>query len=115
MSSISIQGISKKYVVTHREAGRGLRHAIEETARKPFRFLKSAFGRNGHTDGSEFVASEEFWALRDVSLEFKPGEAVGLIGPNGAGKSTLLKILRRIVEPTSGEVRLRGRVASLLQ
>jgi lipopolysaccharide transport system ATP-binding protein len=115
MSSISIQGISKKYVVTHREAGRGLRHAIEESVRKPFRFLTSAFGRNGHANGNGFVSKEEFWALRDVSLEFKPGEAVGLIGPNGAGKSTLLKILSRIVEPTSGEVRLRGRVASLLE
>lgn len=57
----------------------------------------------------------EFWALNDVSFEVQPGQIVGIIGRNGAGKSTLLKILSRITKQTYGEIRLRGRVASLLE
>lgn len=65
--------------------------------------------------GSAPVEREEFWALRNVSIEVPEGQVLGIIGANGAGKSTLLKVLSRITEPTEGEVRLRGRVASLLE
>ena len=58
---------------------------------------------------------EDFWALRGVTFEVKQGEVLGIIGRNGAGKSTLLKILSRITKPTEGRVRIRGRVASLLE
>ena len=63
----------------------------------------------------EQSTARDFWALRDVSFSVQPGEVVGIVGRNGAGKSTLLKLLSRITEPTSGEIVLRGRVASLLE
>jgi lipopolysaccharide transport system ATP-binding protein len=61
------------------------------------------------------VERETFWALRDVSLQVRPGEVVAIIGRNGAGKSTLLKLLARITYPTEGRIEMRGRVASLLE
>jgi ABC-2 type transport system ATP-binding protein len=60
-------------------------------------------------------ASEEFWALRDVDLSIAPGQTVGLIGANGSGKSTLLKVLAGILQPTTGERSVQGRIASLLE
>ncbi len=60
-------------------------------------------------------SKEEYWALYDVSLEVEPGEMLGIIGENGAGKSTLLKLLSRIIEPTSGQIELDGRVGALLE
>ncbi len=57
---------------------------------------------------------EYIWALRDVSFQVQQGEVLGLIGRSGAGKSTLLKILSRVTDPTAGQVKVKGRVASLL-
>jgi lipopolysaccharide transport system ATP-binding protein len=94
--------LGKRYVIRG-PGSRTLREAITGAIKAPFR----ARARTS--------AEEDFWALRDVSFDIAPGEAVGIIGRNGAGKSTLLKILSRITAPTTGEVSLRGKVASLLE
>ena len=58
---------------------------------------------------------DRFWALKDINLEVKQGDRVGIIGKNGAGKSTLLKVLSRVTAPTTGKVNVKGRIASLLE
>ncbi len=63
----------------------------------------------------DYNKNETFMALDDVSFDVKPGERVGVIGRNGAGKSTLLKLISRVTAPTSGTIRLNGRVASMLE
>jgi lipopolysaccharide transport system ATP-binding protein len=60
-------------------------------------------------------SEDRFWALRDVSFDVKQGEVLGIIGRNGAGKSTLLKIMSKVTTPTKGQIKIKGRVASLLE
>ncbi|MFI5296922.1 MAG: polysaccharide ABC transporter ATP-binding protein [Polyangiales bacterium] len=95
--------MSKRYVLSHQTGYKTLRDVLTPRA-----LVSRLFTRDPATH-------EDFWALRDVTFDVSPGEAVGIIGRNGAGKSTLLKILSRIASPTDGEIRLRGRVASLLE
>jgi homopolymeric O-antigen transport system ATP-binding protein len=65
--------------------------------------------------GGESASREEFWALRNVTFDVARGEVLGVIGANGAGKSTLLKLLSSITAPTEGEIRIRGRIAALIE
>lgn len=106
---INVEELGKQYVIDHQRAkGDDLRHAIQTALQAPFR-------RRQWRCGTVRRRKEEFWALRDVSFSVERGEAVGIIGKNGAGKSTLLKLLSRITEPTTGKIRYKGRVASLLE
>ena len=106
------ENVGKKYIIRHQaQAGGSLRERITESVLSLGRRLKPGVKDHGNSDATR----EEFWALRNVSLEIKRGEVVGLIGRNGAGKSTLLKIISRITEPTEGRISLKGRVSSLLE
>lgn len=105
---ISVKDISKCYRIG------GLLAKHQSLAETVSNFIRSPLERiremRGDTD-----ESNRFWALQNVSFDIQKGDVVGIVGRNGAGKSTLLKILSRITEPTTGEIRIRGRLASLLE
>lgn len=70
---------------------------------------------NSKIGSKQHIRNERFWALDDVNIEVRKGEAVGIIGHNGAGKSTLLKLLSRVTAPTKGQISINGRIASMLE
>lgn len=96
--AIEIEGLWKQYRLGERQSYVALRDILSDPL--------SAFRGK---------PKEEFWALKDINLKVKEGEVLGVIGKNGSGKSTLLKILTRITPPTKGQIKLHGRVASLLE
>lgn len=105
--AIRIENLGKKYILGHQQPdSQMLRYALVQKLKQ---LPKRLLGKN------RSVKTEEFWALKDISLAIERGDRVGIIGRNGAGKSTLLKLLSRITEPTTGRIHLNGRVASLLE
>lgn len=115
---VQIEGLSKRY----RLGVIGGKRLVDDVSRqwakfrgKPDPLAKVDLNPRPGTNGKNGISSEEIWALKDVSLDVKQGEVLGIIGKNGAGKSTLLKILSRVTAPTSGEVKVKGRIASLLE
>ena len=94
---VSFQNVSKRFTYS-RNQGRGLASA-----------LLSGLRKHNHQ------SMDELWALRDISFDVMPGDSVGLIGRNGSGKSTLLKLATRILRPTTGQVKVKGRISALLE
>jgi ABC-2 type transport system ATP-binding protein len=92
-AAIEIRGVTKKFRLYH-ERPTSLKERVVHFGRIPF---------------------EEFWALRDIDFDVEQGSTVGLLGHNGSGKSTLLKCVAGILQPTTGEIVTRGRVAALLE
>ena len=95
--AVQFLGVSKRFIL-HHQRSRTLREAVL-----------------GRFERGRDTGREELWALRDVSFDVEPGDCFGIIGANGSGKSTALKLMTRILEPTRGQVQVRGRVSALLE
>ncbi len=97
--AVSGRGVSKSYRIRHEATPTTLGESVVNKLRSPFKRK----------------AVETFFAIKDLDFDIQKGDVVGIIGRNGAGKSTLLKVLSRITAPTQGEIKIRGRVGSLLE
>src|SRR5262245_7426125 len=104
MKSLIVEGVSKRYWVPKAQKS--------EAAESRFDRLRSFFSV---PLARELLGAQEVWALRDMSFDVEHGTVLGVIGGNGAGKTTLLKVISKVIAPTTGRVRGRGRVVSLLE
>jgi len=112
---ISIENLSKQYrlgVIGHGTLSQDLQSWWAKMRGKEDPNLKIAPFLKGQ---ERQIEGNRFWALRDINLNIREGQVLGIIGKNGAGKSTLLKILSRVTAPTAGSIKIKGRIASLLE
>lgn len=109
--AIRVRNLGKRYRMGQFVGYGSIRESLTNALAAPFRRIR----RTGNHDKEEAENENYIWALRNVSLEIKQGEVVGIIGRNGAGKTTLLRILTRITDPTEGSAEIFGKVGSLLE
>ena len=112
--AIKVENLSKAYQLGEIGTGtvsRDIERWIAKIRGKEDPFLKIGEANDRAVKGT----SDVVWSLKDINFEIQQGDAVGIIGRNGAGKSTLLKILSRVTAPTAGKIKVKGRVASLLE
>ena len=105
VKSLIVESVSKRYWIPRADAETPRVESRLDRLRRMFSIPLTR----------EILNARELWALRDVSVDVDQGTVLGIIGSNGAGKSTLLKMIARVIAPTSGRIRGRGRVVSLLE
>jgi len=111
--AIKIENLSKRYRLG--VINRDMLYKDLQSRWANFRGKEDPNARIASKHDNRLEHRDEFWALRNVDLEVQDGEILGVIGRNGAGKSTLLKILSQITAPTEGQIKIKGRIASLLE
>ncbi len=114
---IQIENLSKQYRLGEVSTGtlvHDFNRGLHRLLGRPDPYLQVTGANERHRRAAD-PSADYVWALRDIQFEVKRGEVLGIIGRNGAGKSTLLKILSRITAPTTGEIRIDGRIAALLE
>ncbi|MES2838453.1 MAG: ABC transporter ATP-binding protein [Bacteroidota bacterium] len=111
--ALRAENISKKYILG--EIGTGtISHDINRFFAK-IRGKEDPYAKVGMDFWAKKKGKGDFWAIKDINFDVKEGEILGIIGKNGAGKSTLLKVLSKVTKPTSGKIKINGRIASLLE
>lgn len=108
--AVKIENVSKQYRLGAIGGG-----TLKGDLQTYFAKLRGKEDPNSKVGSTVYAKNEKFLALQDINLEIKKGEAVGIIGHNGAGKSTLLKLLTRVTAPTTGQISINGRIASMLE